>query len=61
MADTAAARPDLGGALDRAGFRYCVLHGYESYPQQIKSDVDGVINAGMTPRELVAVFHRNFD
>ena len=31
--------------LDRAGIPYCVLHGYESYPQRIKSDVDCMISA----------------
>jgi thymidylate kinase len=44
--------------LDRAGVRYCVLHGYETYPQQIKSDVDCVIDRNITPAELYALLHR---
>ena len=45
--------------LDRVGIPYCVLHGYETYPQQIRSDVDCVIDSKMTPAQLLALFHYN--
>jgi thymidylate kinase len=45
--------------LERAGISYCVLHGYESYPQRIKSDVDCMISAKVLPGQLLALFHRN--
>ena len=45
--------------LDRAGISYCVLHGYENYPQRIKSDVDCVIDPEMTPAQIYALLHRN--
>jgi len=45
--------------LNRAGISYCVLHGYENYPQRIKSDVDCVIDPEMTPGRIYALLHRN--
>jgi thymidylate kinase len=45
--------------LDRAGIPYCVTHGYESYPVQIRSDVDGTIAAEVRPSELVELVHEN--
>jgi thymidylate kinase len=45
--------------LDRAGIPYCVLHGYESYPEQIKSDVDCLISAEVRGDQLAAVLHEN--
>jgi thymidylate kinase len=45
--------------LDRAGIPYCVLHGYESYPQRIKSDVDCMISAEVRPGQLIALLHEN--
>ena len=45
-------------ALDRANIPYCVLHGYETYPQAIKSDVDFVVDAKVTPRRLCNLLHR---
>jgi len=45
--------------LDRAGIPYCVLHGYESYPRQIKSDVDCVIDPQTTAAEIHALLHHN--
>jgi thymidylate kinase len=45
--------------LDRAGIPYCVSHGYESYPQRIKSDVDCVISPEFAPRQLSALLHEN--
>ena len=45
--------------LDRAGIRYCVLHGYEDYPQAIASDVDCVIDRATSADALCALLHRN--
>src|SRR5205823_8317044 len=45
--------------LDRAGIPYCVLHGYEGYPERIKSDVDGMIAAHVRPDQLAALLHQN--
>src|SRR5438105_3545088 len=45
--------------LERAGIPYCVLHGYESYPQRIKSDVDCMISARVLPGQLLALFHHD--
>src|SRR6266436_8471323 len=45
--------------LDRAGIPYCVLHGYENYPQRIKSDVDAVIGRAVSPGHLLAVLHQD--
>lgn len=46
-------------ALDRAGIRYCVLHGYENYPGRIKSDVDVVISAEVAAVQLHAILREN--
>jgi len=45
--------------FQRAGIAYCVLHGYESYPRWIKSDVDCLIADDVQPDQLVALFHEN--
>lgn len=45
--------------FDSAGVRYCVLHGYQDYPRRIKSDVDCVIDAVVSPRQLLALLRRN--
>lgn len=45
--------------LDKAGVRYCMLHGYENYPQQIGSDVDILIDQGVTPDELAKLLRNN--
>jgi thymidylate kinase len=45
--------------LDRAGIPYCVLHGYENYPERIKSDVDCMISAKVLPGQLLALLHQN--
>jgi thymidylate kinase len=45
--------------LDRAGIPYCVLHGYESYPDRITSDVDCMISAAALPSHLATLFHEN--
>jgi thymidylate kinase len=45
--------------LDDAGIRYCVLHGYEGYPQRVNSDVDCVIDPATSPEALCALLHHN--
>ena len=45
--------------LDRANVSYCVLHGYEAFPQRVKSDVDCVIDPRVTPGQIFALLHRN--
>jgi thymidylate kinase len=45
--------------LDQAGIPYCILHGYESYPQHIGSDVDILVDAAVTPDQLVALLQDN--
>ncbi|HLJ91860.1 MAG TPA: MATE family efflux transporter [Gemmataceae bacterium] len=47
--------------FDRAGIPYCVLHGYESYPERVKSDVDCMISADTKPGLLAALLVRNRD
>jgi thymidylate kinase len=44
--------------LDRAGIRYCVLHGYEDYPHRVDSDIDCVIDAAISPRQFYNLLHR---
>src|SRR4051794_29273128 len=44
--------------LEQAGVVYCLLHGYESYPESIKSDVDCIISGKLRPSEMVALLHR---
>src|SRR4051794_38882747 len=43
--------------LDNAGVRYCVSHGYETYPQHVQSDVDGIIDARVTPRQFYQLLY----
>ena len=45
--------------LDRAGVPYCVLHGYEDYPEKIPSDVDCMVSAEVRSEHLAALFHEN--
>jgi O-antigen/teichoic acid export membrane protein/thymidylate kinase/tRNA A-37 threonylcarbamoyl transferase component Bud32 len=45
--------------FDKADIPYCLLHGYEGYPERIKSDVDGLIAARVDPRQLVAFLRDN--
>ncbi len=45
--------------FDKADIPYCILHGYESYPERIKSDVDGLIAARVGPRQLLAFLREN--
>jgi thymidylate kinase len=46
-------------ALERADIAYCVTHGYEGYPQRIKSDVDCIVSPEVRPRQLAALLHDN--
>ncbi|HET7680854.1 MAG TPA: hypothetical protein VFK79_12070 [Xanthobacteraceae bacterium] len=43
--------------LDRADIPYCVLHGYEDLPNDIKSDVDCLIDANVSARKLLRLLH----
>jgi len=45
--------------FDRTGIPYCVLHGYESYPLRIESDVDCVIDARLTDSQILALLSRH--
>src|ERR1700682_2090269 len=45
--------------LECAGIPYCVLHGYESYPERIKSDVDCIVSGELSPRQLITLLHEN--
>lgn len=42
-------------ALDRAKIPYCVLHGYEEYPESVPSDVDCIMPEGALPAQLHSV------
>jgi thymidylate kinase len=43
--------------LEVAGIPYCLLHGYERYPERVESDVDGILHREVRPRQLVALLH----
>jgi len=45
--------------LDRAGIRYCVLHGYQGFPHKLGSDVDIIIEPSFPATELYDLLHRN--
>jgi thymidylate kinase len=45
-------------ALDRAAIPYCVLHGYEGFPDHVTSDVDFLIDPSTSARQLLELFHR---
>src|SRR5205085_3960952 len=45
--------------LGRAGIRYCVLHGYEGYPERIGSDVDCIIDANTAPSQIYTLLHQD--
>jgi thymidylate kinase len=45
--------------LERAGIAYCITHGYESFPQRIRSDVDCIISADVRPSQLAVLLHEN--
>jgi hypothetical protein len=44
-------------ALDQAGIRTCVLHGYRDFPRHIPSDVDCLVDATVDPARLAALLH----
>ncbi|MGH2533355.1 MAG: dTMP kinase [Thermomicrobiales bacterium] len=46
-------------AWNAAGIRYCILHGYEGYPERVPSDVDCLMPAAMLPRRLATTFQPN--
>jgi thymidylate kinase len=46
-------------SLDRAGIRYCVLHGYEGFPQRTGSDVDCIIDSEIPPEQIYALLHHD--
>src|SRR5579862_2212944 len=45
--------------LDQAEIPYCLLHGYEQYPQTIRSDVDLLIPAEYLPERLARILNDN--
>jgi thymidylate kinase len=45
--------------LDRQRIPWCVLHGYQSWPANLGSDVDLVMLPRMLPRELAKLLHEN--
>jgi len=45
--------------LDRKGVQWCVLHGYQSWPTRIGTDVDLLMPARMLPDELARLLHDN--
>lgn len=47
------------GILKNAGIRYCVLHGYENYPRDVQSDVDGILDARVIPAQLYQLLYQN--
>lgn len=46
-------------ALERSGIRYCVLHGYEDFPRHIRSDVDCIVDRGVSENELNALLQES--
>src|SRR5947209_2676882 len=46
-------------SFDRAGIQYCVLHGYEGFPQRTGSDVDCVIHPEHPPAQIYALLHHD--
>ena len=42
----------LLGVLDREGLAYCLLHGYDEYPNRVSGDVDMLMPREMLPRGL---------
>jgi thymidylate kinase len=47
--------------LEREQVPYCLLHGYDNYPQTIASDVDCLIPARFVPAALASILHENRD
>src|ERR1700749_3361709 len=38
--------------LDRDGLPYCVLHGYDAYPDRVEGDVDLLVPSEAMPRRM---------
>ncbi len=47
----------LFNALDQAGLPYCVLHGYQDYPQAVPSDVDCLVDESLVQGKLARLLH----
>jgi thymidylate kinase len=47
--------------LDREKIAWCVLHGYETWPQQIGSDVDLLVDPRLLPNELAKTLYAHRD
>jgi hypothetical protein len=46
--------------LDREGVPYCVMHGYDRYPDSLgSSDVDCIVPPAVLPHRLAALLHAN--
>jgi thymidylate kinase len=45
--------------FDDEGLRYCVLHGYESFPQQVNGDVDLLVERAALPARLATLLRHN--
>lgn len=45
--------------LEHGGISYCVLHGYEGFPEAMGSDVDLIVPATVTAAQLAALFARH--
>lgn len=45
--------------FNRAGIEYCILHGYEGYPEDVPSDVDCIMSREMVPEHLVRFLQAN--
>lgn len=46
-------------ALNRADVDYCILHGYEGYPEYVPSDVDCIVPEEMLPQRLATILGTN--
>ena len=47
--------------LDRQQIAWCVLHGYESWPQQIGNDVDLLVDPRLLPNDLAKTLYAHRD
>jgi thymidylate kinase len=45
--------------LNSAGVAYCILHGHDDMPEQVASDVDGVVDPRVRPADLYRLLTRN--
>jgi thymidylate kinase len=49
----------LFDVLEHEGLQWCALHGYQSWPGEIGSDVDLLMAPSVLPRELARLLHQN--